>query len=374
MSKPNVRCWVITSHDTTVYKLWKKLNLTQSGIRYLCYQLERASTGKVHIQGYVEFYKQHRMQQVKRRLRNMGLHLEPRNGTRSQARDYALKVSNDWYKVNYPHWDSHGSRITGTRAVELGTWGTTQGTRTDLLAVSDLIKSGATEAQIFDHCPREYLKYSGHIKNALALQGQKLKNKFIKNFKVEVFYGKSRAGKTRTAFETYGPQNCYVPVWNGHKFWFDQYQGEKVLVINEFTGQAPLEMMQQLLDHYRQRLEVKGGSVMSNWDTVVITSQMHPAYWWNSYDCKTEEEQQSIVNRIDRVVFFESPSTQKKKKTWESMTSTPSGGKVAELVLPQPLPNHFVVDKMFPSNKIWATERVPTEGVRQSVLVTDNRS
>ena len=48
------RHWCFTCHDTRYYKVFKKLDLAQTGIRYMVYQLEEGeSTLKRHLQGYV---------------------------------------------------------------------------------------------------------------------------------------------------------------------------------------------------------------------------------------------------------------------------------------------------------------------------------
>lgn len=54
-------------------------------MRYLGGQVERADTGRLHIQFYVEFSKSYRMKEV---LRNISANIEPRKGTRDEARKY----------------------------------------------------------------------------------------------------------------------------------------------------------------------------------------------------------------------------------------------------------------------------------------------
>ena len=61
-------------------------------MRYLVYQLERApTTGILHYQGYVEFKRSTKMGGVKKALGSDTVHLEPRQGTRDQARGYCMK-------------------------------------------------------------------------------------------------------------------------------------------------------------------------------------------------------------------------------------------------------------------------------------------
>ncbi len=54
-------------------------------LRYLGGQIERADTGRLHIQFYVEFSKSYRMNEV---LRGLSANIEPRKGSRDEARKY----------------------------------------------------------------------------------------------------------------------------------------------------------------------------------------------------------------------------------------------------------------------------------------------
>jgi len=63
---------------------WQNLE-NLPNLRYLGGQIERADTGRLHIQFYVEFSKSYRMKEV---LRNLSANIEPRKGTRDEARKY----------------------------------------------------------------------------------------------------------------------------------------------------------------------------------------------------------------------------------------------------------------------------------------------
>ena len=66
---------------TSEWQLLEKL----PNLRYLGGQVERADTGNLHIQFYVEFSKSYRRTEV---LRSLSANLEPRKGTRDEARKY----------------------------------------------------------------------------------------------------------------------------------------------------------------------------------------------------------------------------------------------------------------------------------------------
>jgi len=63
---------------------WDILENTPN-LRYLGGQIERADTGRLHIQFYAEFSKSYRLNEV---LRSISAHVEPRKGSRDEARKY----------------------------------------------------------------------------------------------------------------------------------------------------------------------------------------------------------------------------------------------------------------------------------------------
>lgn len=65
-------------------------------IRYSSCQAERPGGlgTKIHLQGYTEFKRSLRMSEVKKRLGHKNMHLEPRLGSRADARNYT--ISKTW--------------------------------------------------------------------------------------------------------------------------------------------------------------------------------------------------------------------------------------------------------------------------------------
>lgn len=64
-------------------------------IRYSCCQAERPHGlgTRIHLQGYTEFKRSLRMSEVKKSLGYKNLHLEPRKGSRADARKYCISKS-----------------------------------------------------------------------------------------------------------------------------------------------------------------------------------------------------------------------------------------------------------------------------------------
>lgn len=108
-----LRNWCFTSYDLENFKVPDE----HPDFRYCVYQAEKCpQTERVHLQGYIEFNKAVHFQTVKGLFGDEGIHLEPRRGTREEARRYCMKPESRY-----------------ADPIEFGTWtGANERARTDL--------------------------------------------------------------------------------------------------------------------------------------------------------------------------------------------------------------------------------------------------
>lgn len=231
-------------------------------IRYATWQVERApTTGQLHLQGYVEFKSPVRIPQAKRLLNSPGAHLEPRRGTREQARDYAQKEE---------------SRVRGP--FEVGIWEISPGKRSDLDAVKNALVQGASLAQISDDHFGAFLRYHRGIR------AWKLLHAVRREWPMEVvvLWGPTGTGKTRAAWDLAPTAYGLPPSQGGSGVgWWDGYDGHETVIIDEFYGWLKYSFFLQLLDRYPLRLETKGGSVECQLRRVILTSNKPPEEWYD---------------------------------------------------------------------------------------------
>nr|WAE42457.1 MAG: replication associated protein [Cressdnaviricota sp.] len=106
--------------------------------QYCVYQVEACpETGRLHLQGYIEFRRSIRMLVLKKLLNDPGVHLEPRMGTRDQARFYCMDYIN---------------KATVELPIEVGTWipdVSNQGARTDLKVARASILASTSLRRIY---------------------------------------------------------------------------------------------------------------------------------------------------------------------------------------------------------------------------------
>jgi len=258
---------------------------TRDFISYLVYQKERGENGTVHYQGYLETSRRVRLSQLKDI--HQGIHWEVRRGSQAQAIAYATKCDT---RIDGP-WE-YGEKFTSN-----------QGRRNDLLAVADRIRDGSTFETISDEFPAESIQYRRSILDSIRANRRSQHKRVIRqDLEVYVYWGDSGAGKTRSVYETEGIENVYTltECHNG-TVWFDDYDYEPVLLIDDFRGWIKFTMLLKILDIYPLRIPIKGSFENAAWKKVYITSN-HPIEDW--YRTESGHCLSALRRRIHRVVHF----------------------------------------------------------------------
>lgn len=259
--KSNYRHWCFTSFKFD-YDEPEKPRFS-SKVRYAIWQLEECpTTGKWHLQGYAEFKNTIRIKAAAKAIGDPKAHMSVRKGTRDEARNYCLKDST---KLKGP-W-------------EYGIWIKGQGHRTDLDEVSDMIKNETKEVEIFESHPTTYIKYSRGIKAARELIGCKTAPTW-REMSVFVIIGMCGVGKTRGVVEKERDNLFIVDDPGGKELWWDGYNGEEAILIDDFNGWISYKLMLKIMDGYKLRLPIKGGFTYARWTRVYITSNEMPNTWW----------------------------------------------------------------------------------------------
>lgn len=255
--KQQSKYWVFTINNPIDDQIPARFADTE----YVVWQREKGANGTEHLQGYVIFTKSKRLTGVKKI--HGSAHWESRMGTHAQAKDYVTKADT---RVGGP-WEE------GDEPADKE-----QGKRNDLLTLKRKLDEGKSESEIARD-PETFPVWAKHYKVVARYKTLTGQQRNWPTF-TQVIWGAPGLGKTRKALELAGPDAYWLPRPAGQTAWFDNYIGQETIVIDEFYGWLPLDLLCRLLDRYPMQVETKGGSTMMLARKVIITSNVPPAQWY----------------------------------------------------------------------------------------------
>lgn len=266
---------------------------THEHLTHLYIGKEVGEKGTPHLQGFVAFEKTKRwtgIQKMSPVWARVSATTGKTKGSVKQNRDYCLK--------------------DGDVLVDFGDPGA--GKRNDLKDFKDAILSGATKCDLYmDFCGMmaKYPKfYEGLRKHYLKLReyppGLPSRTREVK---VEIHWGKSGGGKSHYA---HALGACKLDL--ASKGWFDGYDDDEVVVIEEFDWQKfDIDFAKNLFDDKPVLLNIKGTAGYANWNRVILTSNNDPSGWWPN---ASQEDRDAFMGRITEIVYYPKASALNKRK------------------------------------------------------------
>lgn len=252
---------------------------------FVAYQIEKApTTGQIHVQGMISFKNGSvRLACVKSLIGN-----EPHCEVCKDVEAHYKYVTKTESRV-YGPWE-HGERPKG------------QGKKKVSEQIIEGIKRGKSTLDLLDENPNLVL-HDRAIKFARFVYSERDSNRqYMGKLNVIVSYGETGTGKTFSAVNVIARDKTYhklsASCMKGGKIWFDGYEGQEVLILDDWDGGCcSHSYLKTLLDVYPLRVENKGGHAWAVWKTVVITSNSPPRDWFLRLD---GHEDQTIVDPLKR--------------------------------------------------------------------------
>lgn len=226
-------------------------------VRYLVMGREVGEGGTPHLQGYVELSTRKRLIWLKDNV-SLRAHWEMRHGPRDAARDYCMK-DGDWFETGEWVVEERGRR----RDVETMVEQASQGMPFYDAAIDE------PSTALFPHA---YTK---------LLEGRALS--LIKPFReveVVVKIGPTGCGKTRAAYADHWPDMFVQDCSSGGEIWWDGYNGQSCLLLDDYDGCLPYRYLLRILDVYPIRVKVKGAHTYGSWSKVLITTNVPVSAWY----------------------------------------------------------------------------------------------
>lgn len=248
---------------------------------YAVWQLEKGANGTIHWQGYAHFNKCVRLTFLKRSISSR-IHWEPRRGTFEQAFKYCTKEDTR----------QDGPFYFGVPPVD------SQGKRNDLLALQETLDAGNSIRNVASMHFAPFLKYPKGIQTYRRLIQDHRNDKTF----VGVIYGPTGCGKSSLMCKKFA--DAYWKSCGNH--WWDDYDFEDIVIIDEYYGWLPYAYLLRLLDRYPMQVETKGGTVNFVSKQIWICSNNPPSDW---YTWKNNMIYDPLERRIDCLMRMDDSGT-----------------------------------------------------------------
>ena len=206
-----------------------------------------------------------------------------------------------------------------------------QGARNDLdkFALVCLEEGGIT-AKVEDEFAGHSLRYQKHVKDYIAFKKlrdakEKEKQYWIDMYEKEqrgeeftgqqqrnlvLLFGPTAVGKTTyVKKEVYGNKKEDLYTKAGRNKWWDGYEGENNVLIDEFNGNefGSIEFFNEMTNIGCFQVETKGGQAVLTADNIYIASNKHPCHWWKKGEGNidwSDQRYRALVRRFKQVHWW----------------------------------------------------------------------
>lgn len=269
-----------TLNNPTPREIRSLQDITCEVCAFHIYQHEVGANGTPHLQGYIQLLRRRSIKSAKKVL-GTRCHIQVARGTPAENEAYCTKEGgHSQYRLGEPIF---------------------QGKRTDLSSFVSLIKEGHSNKQLIESDPNNVARFPRLI--------QFVRDAYITHRNWEmvntVYWGPSGSGKTRRATEEAGEDVYWLSKGDSNQsVWWDNYNGQDAVILDDFYGWIPWSMLLRLLDRYPFSVQCKGGSRPFTSKRVFITSNSEPASWYKNVPNNDMTPLIRRLNKIENLLYL----------------------------------------------------------------------
>ena len=178
------------------------------------------------------------------------------------------------------------------------------GERTDLTDIMHDIENGMS---FYDLSKKHGNRFIRVMKWAKEYRQSHLENKFkrvFRNMKVYYIYGSAGCGKTSYVFQKHGYDDVYRTT-NYEFGWIDDYNGEKILFLDEFRSSFKISEILDYLDGQPIRIRGRHYNRVACYDTVYIVSNLSLKEQYTNIQQTEPKTWAAFCRRITAVYDFD---------------------------------------------------------------------
>lgn len=245
-------------------------------------------------------------------------HIEPAQGSSEENWAYVQK-SGKW--ANDKKADT---TVPGT----FEEWGELpiehQGTRSDLAILYEYIKEGLSNFEIME-CNPDYLLSLEKIERARQAIREQQYREIFRQLDTVYIWGPTGTGKTRGVMERYNYVGVYRVTDYSHPF--DAYQGEAVLLLDEYNSNFKIRDLLNYLDGYPLSLPARYSNRVACYTKVYIISNLCLSKQYTDEQCYSPATFAALLRRIGKVIQYTGPGQYVEFETTEYMENPFLGGR-----------------------------------------------
>jgi hypothetical protein len=282
-----------------------------------CYVEQCPRTQKWHLQGYTALKKKRRLSSIFDKILCVWA-----DGAGSSFVIWPYikpAIYSAWHNKRYCEKDGEGFTLG-----EAATWddeklkalGNNQGKRTDIEAMAKDFRENPWESKLEKarKFPNQFCNYNRAFDKLLTLERDyQYHSKYAEserknNMKNYVYWGPSGCGKSHTVEEVVKQiirdnPHCRV-FYKTIQKWWDGYDGEEIVVIDDFRSSMPFSELLNLMDGKPFRREMKGTSICLRANHIFFTTPKAPHMWYRKLMDEDGDAREQLERRIYQLREF----------------------------------------------------------------------
>lgn len=284
---------------------------------YACMSDEVGEEGTPHTHIYLQCKSAVMFSTVKKRFD--GGHFEMAKGTAQENRDYVAK-DGKWKKDK-----KHETCIEGTFE-EVGECPVERpGLKNDLVDLYAMIQDGMSDSDILAMNP-DYMVRLSTIAQVRSLLNKDKYADVFRDLHVTYIYGATGLGKTRYVMDKYGYSKVFRVTDYLHPF--DTYDGQDVVLFDEFRSSLRLTDMLKYLDGYPLELPCRYANKWAAYTQVYIVSNISLSQQYQDVQRNENVSFLAFLRRVHQVYRFFPDGVEEQKielyrNGWEAVPMSP---------------------------------------------------
>lgn len=236
-----------------------------------------------------------------------GAHIEAVKGSNEDNYNYVRKIGEKYA-------DKQETNLSDTFE-EFGTLPADRKAGNSLFAeIFEMIENGSSDYEILTTFPSALKSIESIRKTRQILEEEKVKNIF-RHLTVYYYWGKTGTGKTRTIMEKHGYDNVYRVT--NYEYPFDNYNGQKVILFDEFRSSLKIGDMLTYLDGYPIMLPCRYSNKVALFDTVYFATNIPIEEQYENVQTYEPETYKAFLRRIHEIKEIKKETAQTNESTEE---------------------------------------------------------